>query len=130
MAGLGLFVATNVGSAFVTSAGPLIALRMVAGVAAAMIMPVTLSVITTSFPVEERARAVGIWAGVAGGGGVLGLFVSAAIIDDAMWPWVFAVPVVLGSFSLTAAAICAYGQAARRDRIRRGRLDPRDRGHR
>ena len=47
-----------------------------------MIMPVTLSVITSSFPAEERARAVGIWSGFAGAGGILGLFVSSFIIDN------------------------------------------------
>ena len=43
------------------------------GVGAAFVMPVTLSVITTVFPPEERGKAVGTWAGVAAGGGVLGL---------------------------------------------------------
>lgn len=62
--------------------------RIVAGIAAAMIMPVTLSVITTSFPAAERAKAIGTRAGVAGAGGILGLFASAAIIDNATWPWV------------------------------------------
>ena len=36
-------------------------------------MPVTLSIITTTFPPDERGRAVGVWVGVAGGGAVLGL---------------------------------------------------------
>ena len=81
VSGLVLFAATNLASAFVTSPEPLIALRLLAGIAAAMIMPVTLSVITTSFPAHERAKAIGTWAGVAGAGGILGLFASAAIID-------------------------------------------------
>ena len=67
-----------------------------------MIMPVTLSVITTSFPAHERAKAIGTWAGVAGAGGIIGLFVSAAIIDNVTWPWVFSVPVVLAAVSLVA----------------------------
>ena len=46
-----------------------------------MIMPVTLSVITSSFPIEERAKAVGTWSGFAGAGGILGLFVSSFLID-------------------------------------------------
>ena len=59
----------------------LLVARIVAGAAAAMIMPVTLSVITSSFPAEQRARAVGIWSGFAGAGGILGLFVSSFLID-------------------------------------------------
>jgi EmrB/QacA subfamily drug resistance transporter len=102
VSGLVLFAAANLASAFVTSPEPLIALRIVAGLAAAMIMPVTLSVITTSFPAHERAKAIGTWAGVAGAGGIIGLFVSAAIIDNVTWPWVFSVPVVLAAVSLVA----------------------------
>jgi EmrB/QacA subfamily drug resistance transporter len=85
----------------------LIALRVLAGVSAAMIMPVTLSVITTSFPREEQAKAIGTWAGFAGAGGIIGLFASAAIIDNATWPWVFALPIALAavSFALTATFV-------------------------
>lgn len=107
MVGLVAFAAVNLASAFVTTPGALIALRVLAGVAAAMVMPVTLSVITTSFPREEQAKAIGTWAGFAGAGGIIGLFVSAAIIDNATWPWVFALPVALAavSFLLTAAFV-------------------------
>ena len=105
LVGLVVFFAANLASAFVTSAGPLIALRLLAGAAAAMIMPVTLSVITTSFPAHERARAIGTWAGVAGAGGILGLFISAAIIDNVTWPWVFSVPVVLAVIAFVATVV-------------------------
>ena len=50
----------------------LIVLRALMGVGAAAIMPTTLSVITTSFPPEDRPRAIGVWVGVAGGA-ILGL---------------------------------------------------------
>ena len=103
--GLGVFAITNIASAFANTPEILIALRVVAGVAAAMIMPVTLAIITTSFPAKERARAVGTWAGVAGAGGIVGLFASAAIIDNATWPWVFTVPVILAAVSLLAAIL-------------------------
>jgi EmrB/QacA subfamily drug resistance transporter len=107
MIGLVAFCATNLASAFATDPGMLIALRVLAGIAAALVMPVTLSVITTSFPREEQAKAIGTWAGFAGAGGIIGLFVSAAIIDNATWPWVFALPITLAavSFALTAAYV-------------------------
>ena len=107
MIGLVAFAATNLASAFATEPTMLIGLRVLAGVAAAMVMPVTLSVITTSFPREEQAKAIGTWAGFAGAGGIIGLFVSAAIIDNATWPWVFALPIALAavSFALTASFV-------------------------
>lgn len=104
LTGLILFALTNLASAFATSATTLIGLRVVAGLAASMIMPVTLSVITTSFPRDQQAKAIGTWAGFAGAGGIIGLFVSAALIDNVSWPWVFALPVALALVSFVATA--------------------------
>jgi EmrB/QacA subfamily drug resistance transporter len=95
--GLALFVATNLGAALSTTVTQLLVFRVAGGVAAAMIMPITLSVITSTFPAEERDRAVGVWAGFAGAGGVLGLVTSSIVIDNATWPWVFAAPIVVAS---------------------------------
>ena len=105
MVGLVAFCATNIASGFASDPQVLIALRLLAGVAAAMVMPVTLSVITTNFPREEQAKAIGTWAGFAGAGGIIGLFVSAAIVDNATWPWVFALPVALAATSFTLTAV-------------------------
>jgi EmrB/QacA subfamily drug resistance transporter len=103
MIGLAAFALSNLASSFATEPGVLIALRVLAGLSAAMVMPVTLSVITTSFPREEQAKAIGTWAGFAGAGGIIGLFASAAIVDDFTWPWVFALPIAMAStsFALT-----------------------------
>ncbi|MGW4069243.1 MFS transporter [Nocardia grenadensis] len=60
-----------------------------------MIMPVTLAVLTSTFPDEERSRAIGVWTGIAGGGGILGMFLSAVLVDVASWRWIFVLPIVL-----------------------------------
>jgi EmrB/QacA subfamily drug resistance transporter len=98
--GLVLFMAANAMAGFAGTVEVLLIARILAGVAAAMIMPVTLSVITSSFPAEQRARAVGIWSGFAGAGGILGLFVSSFLIDYFTWPWLFAMPVLFAALSL------------------------------
>ena len=98
--GLVLFVLANTSPRSPGRRSMLLGARIVAGVAAAMIMPVTLSVITSSFPAEQRARAVGIWSGFAGAGGILGLFVSSFLIDYFTWPWLFAMPVLFAAVSL------------------------------
>ncbi len=100
LCGLVLFIAANGLGALASTTEVLLVARILAGVAAAMIMPVTLSVITSSFPTEERARAVGIWAGFAGAGGILALFVSSFIVDYLTWPWLFAMPIVIAALSL------------------------------
>jgi EmrB/QacA subfamily drug resistance transporter len=106
LAGLTIF---GVGSAIAmtaSSAGELIALRAVLGVGAALVMPATLSTITSTFPVRERTRAVAVWAGVAGGSAVVGLLVTGLLLQVSSWPSVFGLNVVL--------AILAIGGTLRR----------------
>lgn len=107
LSGLVLFVVANLGAAFAGSVTALLVARVAAGAAAAMIMPATLSIITSSFPATERDRAVGVWAGFAGAGGILGLVGSAFVVDHFTWPWVFALPIAFaaGAFALTLAVV-------------------------
>jgi predicted MFS family arabinose efflux permease len=57
-------------------------------------------VITTVFPPEERGKAVGTWAGVAAGGGVLGLVTSGVLLEWLDWSSVFGLNVVLAVLAL------------------------------
>jgi EmrB/QacA subfamily drug resistance transporter len=78
----------------------LIVFRALMGAGAAAIMPTTLSVITTSFPVEARPKAIGVWVGVAGGGAILGLFGSGLLLEYFSWNSFFALNVVLAAVAL------------------------------
>jgi EmrB/QacA subfamily drug resistance transporter len=98
--GLALFGLSSLGAIFLHEPGELIALRAAMGVGAAMIMPVTLSVITTIFPPEERGKAVGTWVGVAAGGGVLGLLASGVLLEWLPWQSIFVLNVVLAAVAL------------------------------
>ncbi|MBN6052387.1 MFS transporter, partial [Nonomuraea sp. RK-328] len=95
IAGLGVFGAASVVGGLAQSAGVMLAARVASGVGAAMIMPITLAVITSTFPEEQRGKAIGVWTGVAGGGGILGMFLSALLVDVADWRRLFVLPVVL-----------------------------------
>ncbi|WP_369215006.1 MFS transporter [Streptomyces flavofungini] len=95
IAGLGVFGAASVVAGLAQSAEVMLAARVAAGVGAAMIMPITLAVITSTFPEEQRGKAIGVWTGVAGGGGILGMFLSALLVDVADWRWLFVLPVAL-----------------------------------
>ena len=95
LAGLVIFGIASAAGGLAGSAEILLASRVLAGVGAAMIMPVTLAVITSSFPAEARSQAIGVWTGVAGAGGLLGMFLSALLVDVATWRWLFVLPVVL-----------------------------------
>ncbi|MGA9277829.1 MFS transporter [Ilumatobacter sp.] len=102
LAGLAVFGLASLGAALAPTVGLMIAARVAAGVGAAMIMPVTLSVITSSFPPADRARAIGIWAGFAGSGGILGLFFSSFMVDIVDWRWLFILPISLVIVSAVA----------------------------
>jgi EmrB/QacA subfamily drug resistance transporter len=95
LAGLAVFGAGSVAATFSTDPYWLIAMRTLLGVGAALVMPATLSTITSTFPAGQRAKAVGTWAGVAGASAILGLLTSGLVLEQWSWRAVFAVNVVL-----------------------------------
>ncbi|AIY16640.1 DHA2 family efflux MFS transporter permease subunit [Pimelobacter simplex] len=95
LVGLALFGAANVAAGVAGSSEVMLVARLAAGIGAAMIMPVTLAVITSTFPPEERSKGIGAWTAVAGGGGILGMYLSALLVDVASWRWLFVLPVAL-----------------------------------
>jgi EmrB/QacA subfamily drug resistance transporter len=97
LAGLAIFGLGSVAAMAAGSADVLIVIRGVLGVGAALVMPATLSTITSTFPREQRARAVGIWAGVAGASAVLGLLVAGVLLQVWSWRAVFGLNIVLAA---------------------------------
>lgn len=95
IAGLAIFGGGSLAAMFVTGPGWLIAMRAVLGLGAALVMPATLSTITSTFPREQKARAVGAWAGVAGASAILGLLVSGLLLEEWSWRSIFGLNVVL-----------------------------------
>ena len=100
--GLLLFGASSAAVVFVDSVNQLIALRVLMGVGAALIMPATLSIITNVFPREERGRAIGIWAGTAAIGIGLGPLAGGLLLEVFSWSSVFLinVPVAIAALLL------------------------------
>src|SRR3954454_22106394 len=94
VAGIAVFGLASGAALFADSAGQLIGLRAVMGVAAAMIMPLTLSVITRVFPPEDRSTAAGPWAGLASGGAVVRLLATGVLLECFFWQAVFGLNVV------------------------------------
>jgi EmrB/QacA subfamily drug resistance transporter len=111
LGGVAVFGAGSLLSAIAGSGGLLIAARAVTGIGGALIMPGTLSTITSVFPAEERARAVGIWAGFAGAGGTLGMLGAGWMLDAFAWPSIFYATAAIAV--LTFTAIVAFVPATR-----------------
>lgn len=105
-AGLVLFGLASAAAAFmVHSADALIAVRAVMGLAGAMIMPATLSILINVFPTKERARAVGIWAGISGAGIALGPLLTGYILQHFTWHAVFLINIPIILIALVSGAI-------------------------
>ena len=96
-AGLVLFLAGTLFAAVGHSSGQVITGRALMGLAAAFVMPSTLSILTNVFPAHERPKAIGVWAGIAGGGAALGPIASGFLLEHFWWGSVFLVnvPVIL-----------------------------------
>lgn len=95
--GLVGFAAASVLGGSADSSGTLIAVRVLQGAFAALLTPAALSLVTTGFTdPRERGRAFGVYAALAGGGSVLGLF-AGGLSSGLVWSWNFylAVPVAV-----------------------------------
>ena len=111
LVGIVLFGVGSALSGLAGSGGELIAFRALTGLGGALIMPGTLSTITSVFPPEERARAVGIWAGFAGAGGTLGMLVAGWLLGAHSWQSMFFVTATAAA--VTFLAIVAFVPATR-----------------
>ena len=104
-AGIVLFGAASAYATFVAdSAADVIASRAVMGIGGALVMPATLSILVNSFPSNERAKAIGIWAGIAGGGGALGLVLGGWLVEHFWWGSAFAINVPVTIIALVLGA--------------------------
>ena len=91
------FGVTSVFCAVAPTVELLVAARALQGVFGALLTPSALAVIVTTFPPDERGRAVGAWTAWGGMGTVLGPLIGGQLVDSASWRWIFAinVPIVL-----------------------------------
>ncbi|MCU1454134.1 MAG: drug resistance transporter, EmrB/QacA subfamily [Acidimicrobiales bacterium] len=119
-AGLALFAVCSAIASRATSPNMLIASRGLMGIGGAFIFPTTLSILTNTFVGRERARAIGIWAGVSGLGIVVGPLGGGLLLEHFSWGSVFLVNVPI---CITAAVLGLIFVPKSRD-PGEGRLDP------
>ena len=96
LTGLGIFTAASAGAALAPSTGALIAARGLQGLGAAILAPLTLTILSTAAPAEKRGLALGVWSGVSGLGVALGPLVGGAVIEGISWQWIFWLNVPVG----------------------------------
>jgi EmrB/QacA subfamily drug resistance transporter len=103
LAGLAIFTGASLACGLSQSSGQLIAFRAVQGVGAALLMPGTLSILTVTFPPKERARAIGLWAGMSGLALALGPTLGGYMVEHLGWASVFFLNVPIGIVALLVA---------------------------
>ncbi len=102
--GLLVFTGASAAAALSSTAGELIAARIVQGAGAAVVLPLSLTLISDAFPVEKRGAAIGIWGGVTGLGVSAGPILGGAIVEGLSWHWIFWINVPVG---IAVAALSA-----------------------
>ncbi|WP_328332710.1 MFS transporter [Kribbella sp. NBC_00382] len=119
-AGLALFTVASIACALAPSVPLLIAARTVQGVGAAVVMPLSMSLLGAAFPPERRGWAIGIFSGLTGLAVLGGPMIGGAVTEGLAWQWIFWINVPIGAIAipLVLARIPESRGAVRR-------LDPR-----
>ncbi|HZX03216.1 MFS transporter [Kribbella sp.] len=117
VAGLVLFAASSAAAALAGSTEVLIAARVIQGVGAAMILPLTLSLISDAFPKEKRGTAIGIWGAVTGLGVAAGPVLGGAIVEGLSWQWIFWINVPIALLVAVGSVVLLTETHGPRDRL-------------
>src|SRR3954451_17578850 len=94
--GLAIFTVASAGAALAPTTAALIGARALQGLGAAIVAPLTLTLLSEEFPAQKRGIALGIWSGVSGLGVALGAVIGGAVIEGISWQWIFWLNVPIG----------------------------------
>ncbi len=108
--GIGLFTLASAAAALAPTSGTLIAARAVQGLGAAVVTPLTLTLIADAFPPQRRGVAIGVWSGISGIAVALGPLVGGAVVQFASWHWIFWINVPIG-IALLPLSIARLGES-------------------
>ncbi len=108
--GITLFTVASAASALAPTAGTLIAARAAQGLGAAIVTPLTLTLLAEAFPPSRRGVAIGVWSGISGIAVALGPLVGGAMIQAANWHWIFWLNVPIG-VALVPLAVSRLGES-------------------
>jgi EmrB/QacA subfamily drug resistance transporter len=96
ISGLALFTVASVACALAPNLSDLIVARTVQGLGGAVVLPLSLTILTAAFPIERRGMIVGIYGGLAGLAVAMGPIVGGAVTQGIDWHWIFWINVPIG----------------------------------
>src|SRR5246127_1944098 len=117
-AGLAVFTAGAAAAALAPGIGWLIAARAVQGVGAAILIPLTLTLLSAAVPPQRRGLALGAWGAIGGLAVAIGPLVGGAVVEGASWQWIFwlNVPIGVALLPIARAKLAeSHGPATRLD---------------
>ncbi|MFL5936430.1 MAG: MFS transporter [Gaiellaceae bacterium] len=117
LTGLGVFTAASLASAAAGSAGVLFAARAGQGLGAAMLSPAALSIITSCFHGQAKAKALAAWGAVGGAGAAIGVVAGGLLTELADWRMIFFVNLPV-AVALTVGALKVVPADAEKPRWR------------
>src|SRR5215210_5177353 len=94
--GVAIFTAASAAAALAPSIVALDVARAIQGVGGAIVMPLTLTILSAGVPAERRGLALGIWGGISGLAVAFGPLVGGAIVSGISWHWIFWLNVPIG----------------------------------
>ncbi|RCH68232.1 MFS transporter [Streptomyces sp. SDr-06] len=118
--GLTIFTAASAGAALAPGINALIAARAIQGVGAAIMMPLTLTLLTAAVPAAKRGTMYGIWGAVNGLAVASGPLIGGSLTEHVSWQWIFWLNVPLGLLTLPLARLRlneSYGTGAPLDLV-------------
>jgi EmrB/QacA subfamily drug resistance transporter len=118
IAGVALFTLASAACALAPDVSTLIAARTVQGLGGAVVLPLSLTILTVAFPAERRGTIVGIYGGLAGLAVAAGPLVGGAVTQGIDWHWIFWINVPIGAATILLAARLlpeSYGAPERLD---------------
>jgi EmrB/QacA subfamily drug resistance transporter len=103
--GVTIFAAASAACGLAPDVRALIAARSVQGLGAALLIPGSLALITATFPVARRGRAIGTWSGATAVTTAIGPVLGGWLIEHASWRWVFFLNLPL---AVAVLVLCIY----------------------
>src|SRR2546421_6625564 len=94
--GVGIFTAASAAAALAPSIAVLDFPRAVQGLGGALVMPLTLTILSAAVPAEKRGLALGAWGGISGLAVAFGPLVGGAVVNGISWHWIFWLNVPFG----------------------------------